>query len=119
MSAGHQGLRAQIVGPDLLETMPLPDYGAEADKADRGKLLIIAGSWRLPGAAILAARAALRTGCGTVRVAAPQSVAVPIGVALPELMVLPLPETPAGTIALEALDEIEAQYEACSAMVIG
>ena len=114
-----QALRARVITPELLAAMPLPDYGAAADKADRGKLLVIAGSRRLPGAAILVARAALRTGCGTVRVAAPASVAMPIGVALPELMVLPLPETPAGTIALEALDEIEAQYEACSAMVFG
>jgi hydroxyethylthiazole kinase-like uncharacterized protein yjeF len=116
---GHDRRRAQIVDANLLKTMPLPRFDADADKADRGKLLVIAGSCRLPGAAILVARAALRAGCGTVRVAAPQSVAVPIGVALPELMVLPLPETPAGTIALAALETLAAQYEPCSAAVIG
>ncbi len=110
---------AQEITIELLKTMPLPDYSEDADKADRGKLLIIAGSQRLPGAAILAARAALRVGCGTVRVAAPASVAIHIGVAVPELMVLPLPETPAGTLARGALPLLKEQYAACRATVIG
>lgn len=77
---------------ELLRTMPLPQYDDDAHKATRGKLLVIAGSQRLPGPAILAARAALRAGCGTVRVAAPQSLAMAIGIAVPELMMIPLPE---------------------------
>src|SRR5436190_22386453 len=89
-----QALRARVITPELLAAMPLPDYGAAGDKADRGKLLVIAGSRRLPGAAILVARAALRTGCGTVRVAEPASVGVPFGLAQPDVMVLAVPETP-------------------------
>jgi hydroxyethylthiazole kinase-like uncharacterized protein yjeF len=112
-------MRTRVISPDLLRGMPLPDYATDADKTDRGKLLVVAGSRRLPGGAILAARAALRVGCGTVRVAAPESVAVQIGIALPELMVLPLPETDRGTIALEALELLREQEEPCSAAVIG
>lgn len=108
-----------LIEPDLLRTMPLPAYGAESAKHDRGKLLIIAGSRRLPGPAILAARAALRAGCGTVRVAAPDPVAVPIGVALPELMVVPLPASADGALLPAALPLIQAQYGACQAAVIG
>lgn len=97
--------------------MPLPTLGDEADKmtkAERGKLLIIGGSNRLPGAAILTARAALRTGCGTVRVAAPRNVALAIGIAVPELMVLPLPEN-----SKAALTMLEGQLKPCDAVVIG
>ncbi len=111
--------RPRDIATDLLGELPLPSYAPEASKADRGKLLIVAGSSRLPGAAILAARAALRVGCGTVRVAAPSGVATAIGVAVPELMVLPLPETAAGTAARTAIDEIRAQYKACDAAVLG
>lgn len=103
---------------ELLRTMPLPQYDDDADKATRGKLLIIAGSARLPGAAILAARAALRAGCGTVRVAAPQSVALAIGIAVPELMVLPLPEKD-GHISQYALPHLQDQIGPCDAVVIG
>lgn len=104
---------------ELLKALPLPDWSDETHKAERGKLLLIGGSRRIPGAVILAARAALRCGCGTVRVAAPASVALHIGIAVPELMVIPLPETSAGTIASEAVELIVAQSKACDAIVLG
>ncbi|WP_435018307.1 NAD(P)H-hydrate dehydratase [Tundrisphaera sp. TA3] len=109
----------KLIHRALLETLPLPEHDKDEGKAGRGKLLLIAGSASLPGAAILAARGALRVGCGTVRVAAPRSVAVTIGVAVPELMVLPLPETDSGTIAESALTRLEEQLGPCDAAVIG
>ncbi|QEH35865.1 Bifunctional NAD(P)H-hydrate repair enzyme Nnr [Aquisphaera giovannonii] len=111
--------KAKVLDRTRLAELPLPEHGGEASKADKGKLLIVAGSASLPGAAILAARAALRVGCGTVRVASPRCVAVAIGVAVPELMVLALPETDAGTAAEDALKVLEEQYERCQAAVIG
>ncbi|PQV64359.1 yjeF C-terminal region, hydroxyethylthiazole kinase-related [Abditibacterium utsteinense] len=104
---------------ELLKTMPLPDWSDETAKNERGKLLIIGGSARLPGAILLAARAALRSGCGTVRVAAPASVALHIGIAVPELMMIPLPETKSGTIAKAALEILSAQFKACQAIILG
>jgi NAD(P)H-hydrate repair Nnr-like enzyme with NAD(P)H-hydrate dehydratase domain len=105
---------------DLLKTMPLPDWDDDTSKASRGKLLLIGGSRRLPGAIILAARAALRIGCGTVRVAVPESIAVQMGVAVPELMVLPLPETSQGTISASAASKLlKEQMKACTAIVLG
>ena len=109
----------QTIDTELLKTLPLPEWGEETHKADKGKLLLIGGSKRIPGAVILAARAALRAGCGSVRVAAPESVALHIGIAVPELMVIPLPETSAGTIAGEAIELIVAQSKECDAIVLG
>ena len=111
--------RAQKITPKLLRTMPLPEYTDEVAKDTRGKLLIVAGSTSLPGAALLAARAALRIGCGTVRVAAPASVATQIGIALPELFVLPLPETDSGLDGPGTIAVLQKQFEACRAVVIG
>ena len=111
--------RARIIDRELLRTIPLPDYSDDASKNDYGKLLIVGGSASLPGAVILACRAALRCGCGTVRLATAQSVAIAIAVAVPELMVIALPETPAGTIARAGLETLEKQYEACQAVVVG
>ena len=107
------------ITPALLKRFPLPSYEADADKKTRGKLLVIAGSRRLPGAALLAARAALRSGCGNVRIAAPESIAIQLGLALPELMVVPLAETRDGSIAPTAIPTLERQYDACDAAVIG
>lgn len=109
----------QTIDIELLKTMPLPDWSDETHKGERGKLLLIGGSARIPGAMILAARAALRAGCGSVRVAAPESVALHLGIAVPELMVISLPETGAGTIAKSAVELIAAQCKSCDAVVIG
>lgn len=112
-------METKKIDVELLKTMPLPAWGDESSKADRGKLLIVGGSRRIAGAAILASRAALRAGCGTVRVAAPESVALAIGVAVPELLVVPLPETQSGTLAQSAVDEVASACRPCQALVVG
>ena len=118
-TTNNSDLDAIEISLEKLRGLPLPEYSDDAHKADYGKLLLIAGSKRLPGAAILAARAALRVGVGTVRLAAPQSIASAIGIAVPELMIIPLPETSTGTLALDALTLLQAQYDACDAAVLG
>jgi len=109
----------QTITRDLLRSQRLQQFGDEASKADYGKLLVVGGSVRLPGAILLAARAALRLGSGTVRVAAPESIATALGIACPELMVLPLPQTSSGTISAEAWPTLAEQFESCDAAVIG
>ncbi len=104
---------------DFLKSHPLPQYSPEADKTMRGRLLVVAGSRHIPGAAVLTARAALRSGCGGVRLAAPESIATAIGIAIPELMVIPLPEQASGTIASRSSDLILEQAAHCSAAVFG
>lgn len=115
----HNATPPATITFDLLKAHPLPQYSAEADKTTRGRLLVIAGSRRIPGAAILTARAALRSGCGGVRLAAPESIATAIGIAIPELMVIPLPELASGTIASGSRDLILEQAQHCSAAVLG
>ncbi len=112
-------MKPKLINPHLLKKMPLIEYSNDASKADYGKLLIIAGSRRLPGPAILSAKAALRSGCGTVRVAAPESICTQIGVAVPELMMIPLTETTDGTVSLQSLKILEEQYQSCDAAVVG
>lgn len=57
---------------------------AFAHKGEMGHALLIAGSRGMAGAAILAARACLRTGAGKVTVATPSSCMLPLQVAVPE-----------------------------------
>lgn len=58
------------------------------DKESRGRVLVIAGALEMPGAAILAATAALRAGAGKVRVATAGVAALAVATAVPELFVL-------------------------------
>ena len=60
-----------------METIPLPTLPrrkADSHKGDYGKILVIAGSETMIGAAGLVALAALRSGSGLVRIAAPKEI---------------------------------------------
>jgi len=58
----------------------------DAHKRDFGKILVIGGSKGMTGAAVLAARAALKAGAGLVTVACPSSERKVVAVSLPEAM---------------------------------
>jgi len=66
---------------------PLPPIES-GDKDSHGQVLIIAGSRDVPGAALLAAHGAMRSGAGKLQIAAPDAIAVALGVAMPEAMVV-------------------------------
>ena len=63
---------------------------SDGDKEDRGRLLIIAATKDVPGAAILAGTAALRAGVGKVSIAAAAEVATLIAQAIVEARVVPV-----------------------------
>jgi hydroxyethylthiazole kinase-like uncharacterized protein yjeF len=69
-----------------LKRHPLPPLG-NGDKNSHGQILIIAGSRDVPGAALLSAHGAMRSGAGKLQLAAPDDIAVPLGIAMPEAMV--------------------------------
>lgn len=70
-----------------LKRHPLPPLQA-GDKDSHGQILIIAGSRNTPGAALLAAHGAMRAGAGKLQLALPDDIAIPLGVAMPEAMVV-------------------------------
>lgn len=81
----------------LLRTWRLP-LRAEADKRERGTVLVIGGSPTTTGAVALAGEAALRVGAGRLQIAVAETAADVLGVALPEALVTGLPVRPNGTI---------------------
>ncbi len=76
----------------------------DSHKGDYGYLLLLAGSIGMTGAAALAARAALRAGCGLLTLGLPASLNGPLEAKLTETMTRPLPEEPEGYLAAEALE---------------
>jgi len=70
-----------------LKRHPLPPV-AGGDKDSHGQILIIAGSRDVPGAGLLTAHGAMRAGAGKLQLAAPDDIAVPLGIAMPEAMVV-------------------------------
>jgi len=111
--------RTVAVDASLLRRWPIDPAPAHADKEDRGRVLVIAGSRELAGAAVLAAEAALRAGAGKLVVASGASLAARLGAALPEARVVDLAETKAGGFAARALAEVEPLLEAADAVLVG
>jgi ADP-dependent NAD(P)H-hydrate dehydratase len=104
---------------DLLRTMPLPQPQA-GSKDRRGSVLVVAGSVRVPGAALLAGTAALRAGAGKLQMATVRSAAMQLALAVPEAMVIGLAETDGGGIEPAAAAEQLASMAAhADAVLIG
>lgn len=80
----------------LLRAWPLPAPDAIRSKEDRGRVLVVAGSPDVPGAALLAGEAALRAGAGKLQIGTPASVAAGLALAVPEAKVTPLSTTRSG-----------------------
>ena len=98
----------------------LPDRPANAHKGTFGRVLVIAGTARYPGAAVLAARGAYRAGAGLVTIATPQSIASHMVAAVPEATLLPLPEYDDGVISgFAAWETVRDELESVDAVVIG
>lgn len=104
---------AEIVeAADLFDFMdPLP---ANVNKYSRGSVLVVGGSARYPGAAIMAAKAAARAGAGYVSVAAPDACANLIRMALPSVPVISVPSDSRGSFGAAARSvvcDVAAKYD--------
>ena len=109
----------QTLNRDRLQELPLP-IPHEGSKDERGSALVLGGSVEVPGAALLAGIAALRAGAGKLKIATVGSVAIPMALAVPEAMVIGLPETPDGGVDGErAKDRLLRVMEGCDAILIG
>jgi ADP-dependent NAD(P)H-hydrate dehydratase / NAD(P)H-hydrate epimerase len=108
----------------MLKLMRLParllHRKADSHKGDYGRILILAGSSRFSGAALLSAEAALRSGAGLVTLGIPSSInAAIIKNKAKEIMTLPLPQTAAGTLSLTAFSKVELFLKNSDVLIIG
>ncbi|MCR5142426.1 MAG: NAD(P)H-hydrate dehydratase [Ruminococcus sp.] len=117
---------AQLDDDTIIETAEpeylkkLFPYRNEVDHKNRfGRLLMICGSENYVGAAAIASRAALRSGCGIVQLAAPKFVIQCISGNAPECVYTPLPSDDEGFISEEAIPRLNELIDGADAVVIG
>lgn len=103
-------LRSESIGvnipreQDVLSLLPKrPKY---SHKGTYGHVLLLAGSRGKTGAALMAARACLKTGAGLVTIAVPETTVNAFQSRVTEEMVLPLPDKGNGTLSYAACDVI-------------
>jgi hydroxyethylthiazole kinase-like uncharacterized protein yjeF len=92
---------------------PLPALEPDGDKEVRGQVLVIAGSREVPGAAVLACVAALRSGAGKLTLMTAGPLAAGIGLAVPEARVV------GSGLTASAIRLLSAQTPVFDAMLIG
>jgi NAD(P)H-hydrate epimerase len=97
---------------------PWPRPPVAASKYERGRVLLVAGSRRYPGAAQLAVLGASASGCGSLRMAAPAALAEALTARAPHLVLeAPLDCDPHGALLLGGLADQD--LERLDAVLVG
>lgn len=95
-------------------------YTPESYKNTHGHALVVAGSRRMTGAAVLCADAAMCSGAGLVTVATPESALSSVAARLmPEVMTAALAETKDGAVSFEAYEQFERLTERATVVAVG
>lgn len=104
------------------ESVALPKFprrNLQSNKGTFGKVLVLAGSRGMSGAAILSGTAALRGGAGLVRVAIPDAISGIVATAQPCYTTIPLPSDANGHLADAAWPTIEQQLKENTVVALG
>src|SRR4051794_6405143 len=97
----------------------LPPRAADSNKGTYGRVLVVAGSRGMSGAAVLAGSAALRGGAGLVRVAAPGVVQPIVAAGNPCYMTVPLPFDEGGRLDVTCESELLALAQTNDVLAVG
>ena len=100
------------------ELRVLPKRCQNSHKGDFGRILIVAGSYGMHGAAALSAAAAFAAGAGLVTVACPDSIYPIVGSLESRATYCPLPETTEG-LGVEAATVLQPHLSGADVVVIG
>lgn len=97
----------------------MPKRSELSNKGDFGKALIIAGSYEMPGAALLSSQSASECGAGIVKLAFPDKAYPVMMNTCPEKVLFPLPSNKFGRISALCEARIKSELKNCSAVLIG
>lgn len=98
----------------------LPARRRDVHKGDCGRILVVAGSVGMTGAAALASEAALRVGAGLVTLAVPERVYEVLAAKMQEVMVVPIPDEGKGCFGgMDGLQKTLSRAAEADAVLIG
>jgi ADP-dependent NAD(P)H-hydrate dehydratase / NAD(P)H-hydrate epimerase len=97
----------------------LPPRKPDGNKGTFGRALLIVGSRSYSGAAILAGRTAVRSGCGIVQLAVPEGILDVVAASVVEAIKSPLPQTADAALSPAALESLLDMSAEAQAIAIG
>ncbi|WP_110955939.1 NAD(P)H-hydrate dehydratase [Anaerosinus massiliensis] len=111
-------IKQNMINTNMVKSLLVKRHD-DCHKGTCGKVLLVAGSVGMTGAAVLAANAALRSGAGLVTLAIAKSLQPIVAAKLTEVMTYPLSEERAGVIGAEAVQELIALAQGYDVIAIG
>src|SRR5438067_4478590 len=106
--------------PEIVTQLPvLPARAADSNKGTFGRVLVVAGSRGMSGAAVLCASAALRGGAGLVHVAVPEEIQPLVATANPCYLTAGLPQDEHGRLTDRAATELLTLADGKNAVALG
>ncbi|MEK4205256.1 MULTISPECIES: NAD(P)H-hydrate dehydratase [Paenibacillus] len=119
----NSGVQAHLLTPEVLHAHLGVDLARrrspEGHKGTYGHVLLAAGTLRMSGAGLLAARAALRTGCGLVTWALPKKLLPSVIGVVPELMLADVGGSEEGNWVAETVSELLKLSEERDVIAVG
>jgi len=106
-----------LLWQEMRYRIPLRD--PHGHKGTFGRVLVVAGSPGMTGAACLAAESALRSGAGLVKLVVPRSVWAICATKLTEVMVHPAADSPDGTFGPESVEALAPLLKECDSVLLG
>lgn len=120
LNSSGAGMPQEESALHLVNTLPLlPPRAADSHKGTFGRVLIVAGSRGMSGAAVLCGLGALRGGAGLVQVAVPQDILAIVGSAHPCYLTAGLPQDEHGRLSYQALEMIMELGSAATVVAFG
>jgi NAD(P)H-hydrate epimerase len=105
---------------ELIHVLPqLPPRAPDSHKGSFGRVLVVAGSRGMAGAAVLCASAALRGGAGLVRLAVPREIGPIVAAANPCYLTALLPQDEDGQLDAQAEMDLLALAQANQVVALG
>jgi len=110
--------RVDLITPAQILSI-LPSWNKSVHKGNLGRVMIVAGSPGMTGAAVMAGESALMGGAGLVYLAVPQSLESSVSARLVEVITISLEEAGQGIISPGAAETILDKAVHCDALAIG
>lgn len=107
-----------VISEDIIRNI-IPKREKNTHKGSYGKAVLIAGTYGMTGAAILASTATLRSGVGLLRLIIPESLYTVITSSVPEAVIIPISETRRGVFAINQIEKIIKNCENADVVAIG
>ncbi len=112
-----QGININVTDVDFVKGI-IKERKNNSHKSDYGKLLIIAGSKGMSGAAYLSGEAALKSGAGLITIACPECINTVLESKTTEVMTMPLDDID-GCISFSSISKILRKVSESDAVLIG